>query len=159
MRMIARGYSQAGQDNNELLLGARMQIVAQISGFPKPATGAVTFEGVSTLSQRLYQLAQAGLVRMFQIVQPFANLTMRENIATGAHTRITLRTLALEKSDAVRHALGGADCSPDWRATCPSRGAGVICDNFNGWGTWIRTTTDGVRDRCSTVKLFPTNAI
>ena len=25
-----------------------------------------------------------------------------------------------------------------------------------GWGTWIRTRTDGVRDRCSTVKLFPT---
>ncbi len=24
-----------------------------------------------------------------------------------------------------------------------------------GWGTWIRTRTDGVRVRCSTVKLFP----
>ena len=26
---------------------------------------------------------------------------------------------------------------------------------FAGWGTWIRTRTDGVRVRCSTVKLFP----
>ena len=26
-----------------------------------------------------------------------------------------------------------------------------------GWGTWIRTRTDGVRVRCSTVKLFPNN--
>ena len=25
-----------------------------------------------------------------------------------------------------------------------------------GWGTWIRTRTDGVRVRCSAVKLFPT---
>lgn len=27
--------------------------------------------------------------------------------------------------------------------------------DFNGWGTWIRTRTDGVRVRCSAVKLFP----
>lgn len=87
--MIARGYSQAGQDNNELLLAAHMQVVALISGFLKPDTGAVPFEGVSTLGQPPHQLAHAGLVRMFQIMQPFANLTMRENIATGAHTRIT----------------------------------------------------------------------
>lgn len=26
---------------------------------------------------------------------------------------------------------------------------------MSGWGTWIRTRTDGVRVRCSTVKLFP----
>jgi hypothetical protein len=24
-----------------------------------------------------------------------------------------------------------------------------------GWGTWIRTKTNGVRVRCSTIKLFP----
>ncbi len=24
-----------------------------------------------------------------------------------------------------------------------------------GWGTWIRTKIDGVRVRCSTIKLFP----
>lgn len=24
-----------------------------------------------------------------------------------------------------------------------------------GWGTWTRTRTDGVRVRCSTIKLFP----
>lgn len=27
--------------------------------------------------------------------------------------------------------------------------------NGNGWGTWIRTKTSGVRVRCSTLKLFP----
>lgn len=31
-----------------------------------------------------------------------------------------------------------------------------LCDGPEaGWGTWIRTRTDGVRVRCSTVKLFP----
>jgi hypothetical protein len=28
-----------------------------------------------------------------------------------------------------------------------------------GWGTWIRTKTNGVRVRCSTIKLSPTEAI
>ena len=28
-------------------------------------------------------------------------------------------------------------------------------NEINGWGTWIRTRTDGVRVRCSAVKLFP----
>ena len=31
----------------------------------------------------------------------------------------------------------------------------LISGIFSGWGTWIRTRTDGVRVRCSTVKLFP----
>lgn len=26
-----------------------------------------------------------------------------------------------------------------------------------GWGTWTRTKTNGVRVRCSTIKLFPNN--
>lgn len=30
-------------------------------------------------------------------------------------------------------------------------------NGFYGWGTWIRTKTDGVRVRCSTVKLFPSS--
>jgi hypothetical protein len=29
----------------------------------------------------------------------------------------------------------------------------------NGWGTWIRTKILGVRVRCSTVELSPTEAI
>ena len=29
---------------------------------------------------------------------------------------------------------------------------------WNGWGTWIRTKTNGVRVRCSTIKLSPTEA-
>ncbi len=28
-----------------------------------------------------------------------------------------------------------------------------------GWGTWIRTKIDGVRVRCSTIKLFPNKPI
>lgn len=81
-------------------------LFALISGFIEPDAGAVTFEGVSALGKRPHRLAQDGLVRTFQIVRPFATLTVRENIATGAHTRIAGRAEALEKADAVGRALG-----------------------------------------------------
>ena len=29
---------------------------------------------------------------------------------------------------------------------------------LTGWGTWIRTKINGVRVRCSTIELCPTNA-
>lgn len=29
------------------------------------------------------------------------------------------------------------------------------CKRKNGWGSWTRTRTDGVRVRCSTIKLIP----
>ncbi len=81
-------------------------LFALISGFLRPDAGAVRFEGQDILGRRPHQLAQTGLVRTFQIVRPFANLTVRENIATGAHTRIVPRREALEKADAVGQALG-----------------------------------------------------
>src|ERR1700732_1157025 len=37
--------------------------------------------------------------------------------------------------------------------------AGVkLSETWYYWGTWIRTTTDGVRVRCSTVELSPTRS-
>ena len=47
-----------------------------------------------------------GLVRTFQVVQPFANLNVRENIAVGAHTRIASRTGALDKAAEVAALVG-----------------------------------------------------
>ena len=44
---------------------------------------------------------QPGLVRTFQLVQPFAGLTVRENIAVGAHARLRSRKSALAHADEV----------------------------------------------------------
>ena len=45
------------------------------------------------------------MVRTFQIVQPFAGLTVRENIAVGAHTRIRRRADALDRAEMVAEQL------------------------------------------------------
>jgi branched-chain amino acid transport system ATP-binding protein len=46
------------------------------------------------------------VVRTFQVVQPFANLSVRENIAVGAHTRIRARSEAMERAGVIARQLG-----------------------------------------------------
>ena len=77
-----------------------------VSGFQRPDSGRIEFRGRPVLGLRPHQLAQMGLVRTFQIVRPFANLTVRENIAAAAHTRIKARPDALAKAGEVAEALG-----------------------------------------------------
>src|SRR5690606_1307364 len=61
--------------------------VALITGFHRPDAGAVQFGGQDIAGLKPSDIAQAGMVRTFQIVQPFAGQTVRENIAVGAHLR------------------------------------------------------------------------
>ena len=77
-----------------------------VSGFQRPDAGQIEFNGRSVLGRRPHQLAQLGLVRTFQIVRPFANLTVRDNLAAAAHTRIKARSAALAKAGEVAAALG-----------------------------------------------------
>ena len=81
-------------------------LFAMISGFLKPDRGSVRFKGVDVTAQRPHRMCQLGVVRTFQVVQPFANLTVRENIAVGAHTRIADRKKALDRAGEVAALVG-----------------------------------------------------
>ena len=83
-------------------------LFALISGFLKPDAGVVRFDGASVLGLKPHQLCRRGMVRTFQIVRPFADLTVRENIAAAAHTRLRRRADALEKAGAIGTRLGMA---------------------------------------------------
>jgi branched-chain amino acid transport system ATP-binding protein len=50
--------------------------------------------------------AALGLTRTFQIVQPFASQTVRENIAVGAHLQHAKRSDALHAAEAVAERVG-----------------------------------------------------
>jgi branched-chain amino acid transport system ATP-binding protein len=50
-------------------------------------SGAVTFDGQRTEAMRPDEIAKLGLVRTFQVVKPFAGLTVRENVLVGAFLR------------------------------------------------------------------------
>lgn len=81
-------------------------LFAVISGFLAPDIGAVIFDGADITRQPAHGICQRGLVRTFQVVQPFASLSVRENIAVGAHTRIASRARALAAADGVADIVG-----------------------------------------------------
>ena len=77
-----------------------------ISGFEQPTEGTVTFNGSNVTSMPTHKRAVAGIARTFQIVQPFAGLTVRENIAVGAYLRHASRDAAHAKAHDIAHAVG-----------------------------------------------------
>jgi len=62
-----------------------------ISGFLRPDAGEVRFGGRSIVGWRPHAICQAGLTRTFQIVRPFAHLSVLDNVTVGAlgrHPRV-----------------------------------------------------------------------
>jgi branched-chain amino acid transport system ATP-binding protein len=76
-----------------------------ISGFLRPDDGHVFYEGADITGLPPYQLARRGIARTFQIVQPFAGLTVRENIAVGSHLTRANRADALQAAEEVARSL------------------------------------------------------
>jgi branched-chain amino acid transport system ATP-binding protein len=84
-------------------------LFAILAGFERPDEGRVTFEGARIERLTPHAIARRGLVRTFQIVQPFAGLTVRENIAVGAHLHLASRGAALAAAEEVAARVGLAD--------------------------------------------------
>ncbi len=66
-----------------------------ISGFLKPTEGQVIFNGQAIHTRRPHQIVEMGIARTFQIVKPFADMTVRENVISGLGMPIYPRWLAL----------------------------------------------------------------
>jgi branched-chain amino acid transport system ATP-binding protein len=81
-------------------------LFALMSGFLRPDSGLVAFDGRDITGQTPHRNARLGLARTFQIVQPFAAQTVRENIAVGAHLHCAGRREALAQADAVAQRVG-----------------------------------------------------
>jgi branched-chain amino acid transport system ATP-binding protein len=81
-------------------------LFALMSGFLAPDAGRIRFDGADITGRAPHLNARAGLVRTFQIVQPFAAQTVRENIAVGAHLHELRRAAALAAADAVAERVG-----------------------------------------------------
>ena len=59
-----------------------------IEGFFRPDAGEILFEGVKLVNLKPHQICQKGLVRTFQIVKPFLQLTVLDNVIVAALNRI-----------------------------------------------------------------------
>jgi branched-chain amino acid transport system ATP-binding protein len=80
-----------------------------ISGFLPPSEGRIFHRGDDITGMLPHLVARRGIVRTFQIVQPFAGLTVHENIAIGAHLSRRSRADALAAAAEVASVVGLGD--------------------------------------------------
>jgi branched-chain amino acid transport system ATP-binding protein len=77
-------------------------LVNLITGVFPPSEGSIVFDGRIMSKLPPHQIAWAGIARTFQVVQPFPDLSVLDNVATGAlfcregQTIDTARAIALE---------------------------------------------------------------
>jgi branched-chain amino acid transport system ATP-binding protein len=81
-------------------------LFAIVSGFERPDEGSVALCGERISGFPPQAICSKGLVRTFQIVQPFAGLTVRENIAVGAHLHARRRNAALAAAEEIATRVG-----------------------------------------------------
>ena len=56
-----------------------------ITGFYKPTEGSISYKGQIISGKEPYEIAKLGLLRTFQLVNLFPNLTVEQNIIAGCH--------------------------------------------------------------------------
>jgi branched-chain amino acid transport system ATP-binding protein len=81
-------------------------LFAIVTGFLAPSEGRVFYEDTDITGLAPHLLARRGIARTFQIAQPFAGLTVAENIAVGSHLSRPSRADALTAARQVAEEVG-----------------------------------------------------
>lgn len=84
-------------------------LFAMVAGFIRPDQGRVRAFGADITGLKPHRICAHGVVRTFQITQPFGGLSVRENIMVGAYHRIAARAEAARVADAIAARLGIAE--------------------------------------------------
>jgi branched-chain amino acid transport system ATP-binding protein len=79
-----------------------------ISGFIRPDKGGIFFKEKDLRSRKTHEICRLGLTRTFQIVQPFKNLTIFENVLIGALNRLNSFTKAVSITNEIIDLVGFA---------------------------------------------------
>jgi branched-chain amino acid transport system ATP-binding protein len=77
-----------------------------VTGFLHPTAGSVRFSGTDITRWAPYDIAHLGLVRTFQIVHTFRDMTVLENVVTSAFVRTGNAKDALATADSVIELTG-----------------------------------------------------
>jgi branched-chain amino acid transport system ATP-binding protein len=87
----------------------KTSLLNMISGFYKPDTGSITFEGRDITRARPAEIAARGIARTFQNIALFAGMTVLDNIMLGRHVHMRSGVLSslvywgLAQREEVRH--------------------------------------------------------
>lgn len=102
LRAVDNASLQVDQGRIVALIGpngaGKTTLFACIAGFLPINQGRVEFLGQDITGLQVHDISRRGMVRTFQITQPFAKLTVLENIAVGSHQ------LHARRADAMAHA-------------------------------------------------------
>ena len=71
-----------------------------IAGYYRPDGGRVVFDGRDVAGEPPHVICRLGLTRTFQLVKPFGNLSVLDNVMIGALTRLT--SVAAARAEAAR---------------------------------------------------------
>ena len=77
-----------------------------LTGFIPPDHGSVQFQGRSILGLKPYEICRLGVVRTFQIVKPFLELTVLDNVIVSAYNRLPSLGEATKKAREVIEFVG-----------------------------------------------------
>ncbi len=72
-----------------------------ITGFHRPNAGSIFFHGTEITRRSADRICKMGIARTFQIVQIISDMTVLENVMTGAFLRHARSRVAREKADEV----------------------------------------------------------
>ena len=83
-------------------------LFATLAGFHKPDAGRIVFAGRDVTGEPPHRICAAGMVRTFQITQPFARISVLENLMVGAYLRVRDRGESRRRAEAAAAQVGMA---------------------------------------------------
>lgn len=81
-------------------------LFAMVAGFLRSDEGSVRFDNTLISGMKPHQISRLGMVRTFQITQPFAGLTTLENIMVGAYSNTSDSKIARQNAEKVAETVG-----------------------------------------------------
>ena len=84
-------------------------LFAIIAGFSPPSRGRIFYAGADITGEPPYLLARRGIARTFQTAQPFAGLSVQDNIAVGSYLKHPARSDARAAAGELAREVGLGD--------------------------------------------------
>ena len=78
-------------------------LVNLMTGTQTADAGAIVCDGVDVTRQQPFQAARRGIARTFQIVQPFPEMSVVENVSAGALFAANAKSRAVAEEEAMAH--------------------------------------------------------
>lgn len=90
-----------------------------LTGFYRPDSGRAFYKDQNITGLRPYEMCKRGIARTFQITQPFAELTVLENVKIGAYNRIPSSQQATQEALRILETVGLSEMKDELASALP----------------------------------------